>query len=50
MAYLSVLLTLILFLRGRVILPLGMIDGKTVFITDGHYTLGAVHAGILGCA
>ena len=32
------------------ILPLGMIDGKTDSITEGHYTLGAVHAGDLGFA
>ncbi len=32
------------------ILPLGMIDGKTISITEGHYALGAVHAGVLGCA
>ena len=51
MAYLSVLLALMLFLCGRVrLLRLGMIDGKTVSITEGHYTFGAVRAGVLGCA
>ena len=31
------------------IFPLRMIDGKTVFITEVHYTLDAVHGGPWMC-